>query len=389
MVQIQIVNSILGIAASDWDEISHPDFPFSHYHFLSALETTDCLGARTGWHPQFVLAYQDGQLLGALVQYAKTNGYGEYIFDFAWAEAFQRCGLEYYPKLTSAIPFTPATGPKLLRRTGLSDELNARIAKALLDAAYELSVKEQMSSVHALFIPEDHFEIYRANGYFLRESYQFHWRNEGYSSFAEFTTRLRGKRRREIAREQAQVTQNNIRIQQLSGDELRPEHADQFYEFYMSTIDKRSSFDYLTHAFFREVFRTMSAHLLLVLAFDADDRAIAGALNYFGPQTLYGRHWGCLAEYRALHFEVCYYQGLEFAIRTGRQKFEAGAQGEHKYQRGFRPALTYSAHRIAEPTLDRTIQDFVAREKLQIAQVFKEYRAHDPFLPLEPGREFI
>ena len=379
MIEVQSYDSILEIAAGDWAKVASPSFPFTHYHFLRALETTDCLGDRTGWRPHYLLARQEGQIAGSLVAYSRTNSYGEFIFDFAWAQAFHQCGLNYYPKITSAVPFTPATGPKLLFAEDLSTASRSQVAERLLNSVAILAEKTRASSLHALFLPIDQLALYQDAGYFVRDSYQFQWHNAGYSDFTHFLGALKGKRRREILRERAQVARSGVRIARYSGSELSEFHAKQFYQFYLSTIDKRNSYDYLTEDFFGEVFASMKNCILLVMAFDQNDRPVAGALNYFGTNALYGRHWGCLAEYRALHFELCYYQGLEFAIERGFTKFEAGAQGEHKLQRGFIPTLTYSAHRIFSDRLDQPVRDFCQAEREQIELLFGEYKTHDPF----------
>ncbi len=376
MLRVQIHNSIREIGLPAWTGIADPGFPFCDYHFLAALETSDCVGRRTGWFPQFICAWDGAELAGALVAYLRTNSYGEYIFDFAWADAFQRSGLAYYPKVTSAIPFTPATGPKLLVRPGYDE---AEVGALLLEASAAAAAQSKSGSEHALFIPEAHRELYLQAGFFLRDSYQFHWRNDGYASFADFTARLKSKRRKEIMRERAQVANAPVTIKRLTGPAITREHAKQFYEFYLSTIDKRSSFDYLTPDFFETAFADMSDKILLVVAEDLSGKPVAGALYYFGDKVLFGRNWGCLEEFKSLHFELCYYQGIEFAIEKGFERFEAGAQGEHKFQRGFLPALTYSAHKVEHPGLRQAICDHVVFEAKEIRRIFAAYLEHSPF----------
>ena len=378
-MRVQCVHSIQHVSARDWGQIAEPDFPFSSYHFLVALETTDCLGSRTGWEPRFQLAWDGDRLVGALVAYRRTNSYGEYIFDFAWAQAYSYSGLAYYPKLTSAIPFTPATGPKLLIDPLLAPTGKDAVAHALLAANDRLLNEENLSSAHALFIPEDQVRYYQSAGYALRDSFQFHWVSSGYKTFNEFLNTLRSKRRREILRERRQVNELPVRCVRLTGQELTQEHALLFHKFYLHTIDKRQSFNYLTSDFFTRIFHDLRDNVLLVLALDLEDRPVAGALNYFGFGTLYGRNWGCVEEYRCLHFELCYYQGIEFAIERGLTRFEAGAQGEHKFQRGFLPTLTRSAHKLTHSELRAAVENFLREEKKQVAEVIADYLGHSPF----------
>ncbi len=376
MWRIEIHPSILTIGPLKWSKISDPSFPFTSYHFLAAMETSDCVGERTGWFPQFIGFWEGEELLGALVLYLKTNSYGEYIFDFAWSEAYQRYGLPYYPKLTSAVPFTPATGPKLLIKPGADVRT---IGEALLKAGETLAEKCEAHSEHALFVPKDQHAIYESSGFFLRDSFQYHWHNSNFTDFASFTATLRSKRRKEILRERNQVASAPIKIRRILGAELKASDAENFYQFYLSTIEKRSSYDYLTEGFFKAVFKDLKENILLVQAEEQTGTPVAAALYFFGDQVLFGRNWGCLAEYKALHFELCYYQGIEFAIEKGLKRFEAGAQGEHKFQRGFMPSLTYSAHKIQHPQMNRAIQDHVRFERKEIEKLFEHYQGHSPF----------
>ena len=378
-MDVRILDSISSCPPAGWDQLAGTAFPFASYHFLHALETTDCLGERTGWYPAYLVAHEGERLVGALISFAKTNSYGEYIFDWAWAQGAAAAGLSYYPKLTSAIPFTPATGAKLLIAADLDPIAAARVRSSLLNELKELADRSGASSTHALFVPADEVEQWTAAGFVARDSYQFHWVNAGYADFDQFLSALKGKRRREVRRERTQVRSSHVTLSRLTGAALTPAHAAQFNEFYLSTITKRSSFDYLTPEFFARVFETMGDRLMLAWAEDADGRPVAGALNYVGERTLFGRNWGCLAEYRALHFELCYYQGLEFAIERGLDRFEAGAQGEHKLQRGFLPTKTFSAHRIAHPGLARGVARFIEAERAQVEQDIAELNAHSPF----------
>lgn len=374
----EIYHSFVQISREDWRSLEPPSFPFSSYDFLSALEMTGCLGQRTGWQPVIVVLRTTG-IDAALVAFIKNNSYGEYIFDFAWAQAHESTGVPYYPKIVSAIPFTPATGPKLLFAQHLTPEQRVPAAKALLTAISQIAGKTSSSSEHFLFITKGEIPFFDFGEYFIRESFQFHWRNHDYRSFEDFLSCLKGKRRREIVRERAQVSKAELKIERLTGESLTSEHGQIMYQFYLSTLDKMSGMNYLTADFFKSVFSTMKDRILFVLASKTDGTPVAGALNFFGKSTLFGRQWGCLEEYRSLHFELCYYQGIEFAIEKKFTLFEAGAQGEHKFQRGFLPSLTYSAHRVRHPQLDVAIRNHVDYEKDQIEALFKDYREHSPF----------
>ena len=382
-MNIKILNSITEITPEGWSKLANDGFPFTNHAFLHALETTRCLGQRTGWGPTYLTAWSDSELIGVMILFVKSNSYGEYIFDFSWAQAHENMGLRYYPKQVSAIPFTPATGSKFLLHSSLSIEKKAEVSHLFIQAAHELGLKFHASSFHSLFIPATELSVFERAGLFIRHSYQFHWRNRGYLNFEDFLNQLKSKRRNEIRRERRQALESGVQISRLTGADLTPEHADMMYQFYLSTIDKRMGQNYLTLDFFKQVFSTMSHQILLNIATNSDGRPVAGALNYFSGSALFGRNWGCLEEYKALHFELCYYQGIEFAIEKRIELFEAGAQGEHKFQRGFLPALTYSAHRIADPRLSEAVIEFVENEKLQIAALFAEYAEHSPFARTE------
>jgi predicted N-acyltransferase len=376
---LEIYHSLNDISREDWQKITPVTFPFASYDFLNALETSGCLGARTGWQPFYLTARDARGLVGALVIYAKGNSYGEYIFDFAWAQAHETSGVDYYPKLVAAVPFTPATGPKLLFAEALLAPERSELAQQFLALVAKISAQVQSSSDHFLFITESETEYFQGQDYFLRHSFQFHWKNSDFKSFEDFLKSLKGKRRREILRERGQVAVTGLNIARLTGKDLTADHAKIMYQFYLSTIDKMSGINYLTLDFFNKIFATMSDKILLVLATTQEGLPVAGALNFFGRDTLFGRHWGCLEDYRSLHFELCYYQGIEFAIEKNFRLFEAGAQGEHKFQRGFLPSLTYSAHRIHNPKMDVAIRNHVEYEKGQLRALFTEYLEHTPF----------
>ena len=377
MMRVERLSSIEhGDDLAAWRALEPPDFPFFDYEFLRALERSGSIGGGSGWSPVYLVCKDDlGGVLGALPLYLKTHSYGEYIFDWEWAHAYRQHGLPYYPKLVAAVPFTPATGPKLLVRP---DADRAAVTRALLAAARRLGEEQRVSSSHALFLPEEELDEFIEHGFAVRHSVQFHWRNRGYGAFSDYLDAMMSKRRRQVARERRQL--EGVEIERLTGSELCPEHAATMYRFYLSTSDRKWGSPYLTGAFFAEVFRTMGDRILLILARDrGTGRPIAGALNFFKGRTLYGRYWGTTEERRNLHFELCYYQAIEFAIERRLALFEAGAQGEHKLARGFLPSLTYSAHAIHHPDFRRAIEDYINVEKKILAEDMVDYAQHDPY----------
>ena len=280
-MKIKIFQSLTQISEKKWIKITPIDFPFASYHFLSALEATGCLGSRTGWRPVYLTAWQNEDLIGGIVAYLKTNSYGEYIFDFAWAQAHESMGIDYYPKLVMAVPFTPATGPKVLMSPDLEPSLQIETRTALLQALDQWSAEMKASSNHALFIPQAEIPLFEQAGFFIRQSFQFHWQNKGYKSFDAFMESLRGKRRKEIRRERAMVKESQVTIQRLTGAQLKPHHAELMYEFYLSTIDKMQGMDYLTLDFFKKIFSTMANQILFILATNSSGLDVAGALCFY------------------------------------------------------------------------------------------------------------
>jgi uncharacterized protein len=375
------VERLPGIKHADeaaWRAIEPPDFPFFDLEFLRALERSGSVGGASGWEPVYLVCRDGERLLGALSLYLKTDSYGEYVFDWEWARAYRDHGLPYYPKLVAAVPFTPATGPKLLVHLDAGEAERAAVTHTLLDAARELADELRVSSSHALFLPERELADFTEHGFAVRHSLQFHWHNRGYGSFSDYLEALMSKRRRQIRRERRQL--ENLTVERLTGEALEEEHATTMYRFYLGTYDRKWGFPYLTGAFFTEVFRTMRDRVLLVLARDEPTRRpVAGALFFFKGRSLYGRYWGAAEERRNLHFELCYYQAIEFAIERRLGLFEAGAQGEHKHARGFLPSLTYSAHEIRHPGFRRAIEHYIEEEKHYVAGSLAEYALHDPY----------
>jgi predicted N-acyltransferase len=358
-----------------WRAIEPPGTPFTDFEFLAALEASGSLGPASGWLPRYLLAYAGSRLVGALPAFEKTNSYGEYIFDWEWARAYQRNGLPYYPKLTLAVPFTPATGSKILVAP---DADRAAVERALLDELETLAHELEVSSTHALFLPEAETAAFAARGYLVRHSSQFHWTNAGYRDFAAFLAALSGKRRRQIERERRQVRELGLDLRIVTGAALEPRHAAAMTAFYRDTTGRKRAIPYLRDGFFAEVIRTMADRVVLATA-EQGGEIVAAALNFQKGDRLFGRYWGCRDDFKNLHFELCYYQTIEHAIGAGLAGFEAGAQGEHKVARGFLPTLTYSAHKLVDPRFHAAVADYVEAEKAMLQEAHAEYLAHSPF----------
>jgi len=372
----QVFHSLREVAPESWNRLIGDAFPFAEYDYLLALEEGHCVGIEPGWEPRYLTLWEGEQLQAACYLYRKTNSNGEYIFDWDWANAYQRYGQRYFPKLTSAVPFTPATGPKLLVA---ADASNPReLQQQLLASALELVQQEGCSSLHFLFIPAEEREIYEAAGLLLRHSFQFHWQNQGYGSFEDFLSRLRSKRRKEILRERRQVQEQGLEVILLRGEEIEPKLCRVMYDFYLTTIDRKWAMPYLSYEFFQYIFTHFRDQLVLALA-RKQGRWVAGTINYHKGPNLFGRYWGCRQDFRSLHFELCYYRLIEYAIEQGVQRFEAGAQGAHKIQRGFLPNLTYSAHWIAHPAFHRAIGEFIGEEKRSIQSNIEDNPELSPY----------
>ena len=380
-MRVERVRGIEDVAKETWRALEPPDFPFLDFEFLRALERSGSIGRRSGWSPAYLVCKDRASVLGALCLYLKTHSYGEYIFDWEWARAYRQYGLSYYPKLVAAVPFTPATGPKLLVTPDLDVATRTRVTKALLEAADDLGTEYGVSSSHALFVPQEELSEFTRRGFTVRHSLQFHWQNRGYETFSDYLGALSGKRRRQISRERRQLGDEGLEIAHLTGEALLPEHAALMHGFYLSTLDGKWGVPYLNRAFFDEVFRTMKDRTMLVLASDGAGIPVAGALFFLKDRSLFGRYWGTVQKRRNLHFELCYYQAINFAIERGFKLFEAGAQGEHKLARGFLPSLTYSAHKIRDPASGRAIGEYIEAEKEMLAGVMAEYASHDPYKP--------
>lgn len=349
------------IPGQSWDELFDPSYPFTRHAFLSALEENACVGGRSGWEPcHLVLEDSGGRLLAAMPLYRKRHGYGEFVFDGSWARAAQQLGLPYYPKLLNAIPFTPVSGPRMGAR---SDDAR----RLLLEEAQKLWGESGCSSFHSLFLDPADSAALNARGALERNDIQFEWRNRGYRTFADFLARLTHDKRKKILRERRRVAEAGLRFEWRRGGELDENEWARVYALYGNTYEERGQPPYLTLAFFLDYGRAPETKLRLILAY-AGDNLVAVAITLASDHTLYGRHWGCAGKYHSLHFETCYYQGIELCIREGLSRFDAGAQGEHKLARGFDPVLTRSAHRLADVRLHHAVGGYLQRERPAIAQ---------------------
>jgi predicted N-acyltransferase len=353
-----------------------PTNPFVSHEFLSSLEASASVGPRTGWQPQYLLVENgNGELIAAAPSYLKGHSRGEYVFDQGWAEAFEHAGGDYYPKLQVSVPFTPATGPRLLVKPGpLAEAARA----ALVQGLKSVTTSNGLSSAHITFMPETDWRALGEQGFLLRTDQQFHWHNRGYATFDDFLADLSSRKRKAIRRERKDALSAGIEVHGLTGADLTESVWDAFFAFYMETGSRKWGRPYLTREFFSIVGEKMAGRILLVMA-KRSGRWIAGAINFIGADALYGRNWGAVEHHPFLHFELCYYQAIDYAIRHKLARVEAGAQGEHKLARGYLPATTYSAHFIANPALRRAIDDYLKRERRYVAAAAEELAAAAPF----------
>jgi predicted N-acyltransferase len=352
---VRVADSFAEIDAAAWDALAGDDHPFLSHAFLSALEQSGSAISRTGWQPlPLLLEDETGALVGGVPLYGKSNSQGEYIFDHSWADAWQRAGGRYYPKLLSAVPFTPAPGPRLLAR-------DRSVVPELIAGMEALAINNHLSSAHANFIEDEDKAAFEAAGWLLREGVQFHFRNRGYGDFDDFLDTLASRKRRAIRKERA-AAQSAVTIRALTGADITEAHWDAFWVFYQDTGARKWGRPYLTRAFFSLMGDRMADRILLLIA-ERDGVPVAGALNFIGGDILYGRYWGCTEDIPFLHFELCYYQAIDFAIARGLSRVEAGAQGEHKIARGYEPVATWSAHYITDDGFRAAIADFLVRER--------------------------
>jgi uncharacterized protein len=349
----ELLSKVSDIPAEQWDALNPAANPFVSHAFLSALEASGSVGQGTGWSPApIVIRGDDGAPAAALPAYLKTHSQGEYVFDHHWADAFERAGGRYYPKLQIAAPFSPVPGPRVLG--------DAALAAPILHAALNILERNGLSSAHASFVEESQLDLFRDAGWMIRTGTQFHWQNDGYADFDAFLAALSSRKRKAIRKERA-AAQSAVRIEQVAGPDITPEMWDAFWIFYQDTGARKWGRPYLTRAFFDIIGESMKDSIVLFLAYDGNT-PIAGALNFASRDCLYGRYWGCTREVPFLHFELCYYQALDYAIAHGLPRVEAGAQGEHKLARGYEPVPTWSAHYIANPNFREAVADFLTRE---------------------------
>jgi len=377
-LRVRVLDSLGDIDPLRWDALAG-DNPFLCHAFLHALHETGCACDQRGWSPRFITLWDDGHLAGAMPLYVKSHSYGEYVFDWAWAEAYQRHGLDYYPKLLCAVPFTPATGPRLLAPTR---ELRQRLLQAALSLAQEL----RASSLHLLFPPAQQAEELKAAGLMLRTGVQFHWLNPGYRDFDDFLSTMSHDKRKKIKQERRRVREAGIQFVHLSGRDATPAHWDFFTQCYKSTYRQHHSTPYLNRAFFRRLAEALPDNVLLILG-SSHNQPVAAALNVHNGHTLWGRYWGAAQYVPGLHFETCYYQSIEFCIARAIRVFEGGAQGEHKLARGFLPVATHSGHWLAHPQFSRAVEEFLGRETRGVGLYLDELTEHTPFkaVPQRPG----
>jgi predicted N-acyltransferase len=366
--RIRIVDGLAEVPAAAWDACAGSDNPFLSHAFLEALEASGSATAKTGWLPQHVLIEDaEGRLLAAAPLYLKSHSQGEYVFDHGWAQAYERAGGSYYPKLQAAVPFTPVTGPRLLVRPDAPPDT----AETLIAALIEVARAHKVSSLHVTFPTRKECERLGAAGFLQRSGQQYHWENRGYAGFEDFLGALNARKRKQIRRERRDALASGLEIETLTGGDLEPRHWDAFYRFYRATTDHRWGGAYLTRGFFELLHQRLADRVVLVMAREGA-RYVAGALNLLGRDTLYGRNWGTIGDYPFLHFEVCYYRALDFAIERRLARVEAGAQGEHKIQRGYLPTPTYSAHWVRDRGFARAIENFLAREREAVAAEIEE-----------------
>ncbi len=380
---IRVAQSFKDIAPESWNSLSGasrlpsatPYNPFISHAFLSALEESGSATAKTGWLGQhLLLECSDGRLMGAVPGYLKNHSRGEYVFDQGWADAFERAGGRYYPKLQCSVPFTPATGPRLLT-TGLDV---AAFQQVLASGLQQVTEKLGISSAHVTFANEDEIEALEDEGFLHRTDQQFHFINEGYRDHSDFLDALSSRKRKTLKKERRSALENGIEIDWLTGSDLTEDIWDQFFTFYMDTGSRKWGKPYLTRAFYSLIGERMADDILLVMA-KREGKYVAGAINFIGGDALYGRHWGCIEDHPFLHFEVCYHQAIDFALLKGLKRVEAGAQGEHKLARGYTPVTTHSAHYIAHPGLRHAIADYLERERSEVEQINDYLEDHSPF----------
>ncbi|MDD7972567.1 GNAT family N-acetyltransferase [Roseinatronobacter alkalisoli] len=380
-LSVTLVPDLGHVSPQDWDSCACPEAasgrpsdPFTTYRFLRALETSGSVGGNTGWEPRHLIVHAGAQVVAVAPMYVKSHSQGEYIFDHAFAQAYQRAGGDYYPKLQVAVPFTPATGRRLLTAPDTGDAGHA----ALLQALAQIARDNGLSSAHVTFCTEDEAETGAQYGFLPRVTEQFHWENRAYAGFDDFLADLSSRKRKSIRKERAQAQGFGGDIRQYTGADIRPAHWDAFWSFYQDTGARKWGIPYLTRAFFDHIHDTMRNDILLVLA-ERDGQPVAGALNFIGRDGLFGRYWGCVEDHPCLHFELCYYQAMDYAIVNGLRRVEAGAQGIHKLARGYMPSRVHSLHYFPQPGFHDAVARYLADETQAISDEMDVLRDHAPF----------
>jgi predicted N-acyltransferase len=376
-MRAEIIHEISSVDSSEWNGLSGTDAPFLRHEFLAALEATGCVGPGTGWLPQHLLLFDDAdKLAGAMPLYRKTNSWGEFVFDFAWANAYEQAGLKYYPKLVSAVPFTPATSQRCLIAP---DRDVAATSHALIAAARTHAVESGASSLHLLFPTSPEAQRLDKEGLLLRKDCQFHWHNRDYDNFEAFLGELTSVKRKKLRRERRRIAESGISFRTLHGEELDKEMWQTLMPIYSSSFWRRGHEPYLNEAFFIEISRALPGQIVVFLAIAPDGQPVATAICFLGPDTLYGRYWGSTGRYHSLHFETCYYQGIDYCIANGLTRFEPGTQGEHKIARGFVATETWSAHWLSHPQFAAAIDDYLDRERGYMDDYIDAVREHEPY----------
>ncbi|MCZ6805117.1 MAG: GNAT family N-acetyltransferase [Proteobacteria bacterium] len=366
-MKISLINRIDEISRENWNRITGLDYPFIRHEFLYALEKSACVNEGTGWVPQHCLVYEKDELIALMPMYRKTHSHGEYVFDFEWAHAYQHHGLSYYPKWLTAIPFTPCEGERLFVKAGVDKE---SVLKSILSFITANAESENISTWHCLYPTLKEADLFKFADLTIREGVQFRWTNKGYRDFKDYLDSFNSKKRKTLLRERRFISDQGIALKQIHGKDITEEQLNIFFQFYLLTYLKRGNPPYLNLEFFKEIAETMPDQLLLILAVK-DNKYVGAAFSLVGGDSFYGRYWGCYEEYHSLHFEACYYQGLEYCINNQLKRFDSGAQGEHKLARGFEPVTTYSAHWICDPEFAAAINDFTKRE----ASLMEKYRS--------------
>lgn len=381
-MRVAVINRLSEVPADQWNRITGTAHPFLRHEFLAALERHSCVGEQFGWYPQHLAVYDDSDTLAGLAPlYLKDNSYGEFVFDWSWADAWQRAGKPYYPKLVSAIPYTPVTGPRLLVRDDMEP---AAVTDLLIRAALELVDRSGSSSLHWLFTNDQDTQRLLEHGLLRRSGCHFHWHNRGYRSFDDFLGSLTARKRKKVKRERRFVEEAGIRMEIVHGDEASEAQWQAMHRFYTSTFERKSGMPTLSLEFFLDIGHSMGDQVVLVMA-HLGGQLVAGAINLRGDTAFYGRHWGCLDRYHSLHFETCYYQGIEYSIRHGLDLFEPGVQGEHKISRGFLPTLTWSAHWIRDAAFREAIARFLDNEHGLVMDYSRDMQLYSPYRK-EPPR---